>query len=162
MHSCRRAEAGLRTWNMSYFLDDVARILASPMPRRQSLRLLGGLIAGTFLGNLGIRQAIAQQSSANAETRCGTGSLTCKSNQVCCTTGSKPFCVTMGKSCCGNTSCSSTAQTCCTTSSAPFCITKGKTCCGKTSCDPSHVCCNGVCCADHQVCVKGRCQASSA
>ena len=54
---------------MSYLLDDIARILASPIPRRQALRLLGGILAGGILSTLGVKQAAAQQESEDEKRR---------------------------------------------------------------------------------------------
>ena len=146
---------------MQSVFDDVARILASPLPRRQALKLVGGALAGGVLGALGVNPAAAQSNATKCKIgtfACGTGC--CSSNtQTCCTTGTSPFCVSKGKICCGSTSCSNN-QTCCTTGSKPFCATKGKTCCGSTSCSSDQTCCNGTCCAKGQKCVNGRCEAS--
>lgn len=142
---------------MSYLIDDVARILASPMPRRQALRFLSGALASGVLGTFGAKWADAA-ACPKGTTACGT--TCCEKGKACCTSSSKPFCITAGKICCGSTSCDH-GQTCCTTSARPFCATAGKTCCGSTSCSKGQTCCNGVCCQAHQVCVKGRCQVSN-
>ena len=42
--------------------DEIARILASPMPRRRALKLAGGALIGAAFANLGIRRAAAQES----------------------------------------------------------------------------------------------------
>src|SRR5450755_3331039 len=120
---------------MHSLLDDVARILASPLPRRRALKLVSGALAGGILAALDLRPAAAQNDAKPKcpprTTKCGTGSLCCSST-----------------------------QTCCTTSATPFCATQGKTCCGKTSCSSGQTCCKGVCCGKNQVCKNGRCQAS--
>jgi hypothetical protein len=78
-----------RNWNMSYLLDDVARTLASPTtPRRQSLKLLGALLAGGILGAVGVGRAVAQD-----EAVCGANcrdSSECPLNYRCDTCRSKP------------------------------------------------------------------------
>jgi hypothetical protein len=150
---------------MPYLIDDVARILASPMPRREALRLVGGALAGGILGTLGLRHAAAQRKDDPDDEKCRAGTTKCGTRccsgaQVCCQeTDFRPFCATAGKTCCGSTACVS-GQTCCRTSSRPFCATAGKTCCGRTACDKDDVCCNGQCCKDHEVCENGRCRAS--
>ncbi len=42
---------------MSYLLDDVARLVASPIPRREALRRFGGALGVGILGTLGVKQA---------------------------------------------------------------------------------------------------------
>ena len=37
---------------MSYLIDDVARILAGPTPRRKALKLIGGVLAGSVFGTM--------------------------------------------------------------------------------------------------------------
>lgn len=170
---------------MSNRLDDAARILASPLPRRQALRLAGGALAGYVLSTFGIRRAKAQNAPNTATAKCGDhtcakgqtccntgktpfcvtqgrtccGNTSCGNGQACCSTGSTPFCVTQGRTCCGNTSCGN-GQGCCHTGSTPFCAEQGKTCCGNTSCGTSQTCCTNVCCAEHLICSNGRCTAS--
>lgn len=139
---------------MSYLLDDLARILASPIPRRQALRLIGATLTGGILAVLGIRPATAQQAKNN----CGT--TNCPQDQICCNTPPfKAFCVTQGRTCCGRTSCTAD-QTCCRTASTPFCATKGRVCCGNRVCDDHDICCGGVCCESGR-CNNNRCSASS-
>jgi len=170
---------------MSYRIDDIARILATPMPRRQAFRLLTGTLAGGVLGSLGIRSAFGQATpNATAcrpacpplQTCCTTGTRpfcasrgqSCCGNysygfgQKCCTTGTVPFVVSNNRTCCGNGSCFSFGQMCCTTGSSPFCASTGNTCCGNTSCQRGDVCCNGTCCSRGQSCVNGRCTSSKA
>jgi len=150
-----------RTDRMSSVIDDLSRILASPLPRRQAFKLMSGAIAGALLGALGHRTASAQPPACpSGTTHCGTGSLCCPSTKICCTTGTKPFCITRGKTCCGNTACPQ-GKFCCVHSGRPFCATMGKTCCGETTCPKGQVCCNGVCCPSGQHCVQGRCQSST-
>jgi len=109
---------------MSYLVDDIARILASPISRRQALWRVGGVLAMGVLSSLGLEEASAQ-------TVCG--GKTCKSTQYCCTPqgGFPSFCVTNGKTCCGTQKCNA-AQKCCNQSSPPFCYTPGKKTCPAT------------------------------
>jgi len=60
---------------MSYLIDDVARSLASPKPRREALKLVGRMLAGGLLGAVALRQ---RAQAANC------GSLTCSGSQKCC------------------------------------------------------------------------------
>ena len=55
---------------MRFLLDDVARIMASPIPRRQAFKLLGGALSGAILGTLGIRPAAAM-------SKCSPGTAAC-------------------------------------------------------------------------------------
>ena len=112
---------------MQYLIDEIARSLASETPRRHALKAVLAALGATFL---------AQKSNA-ATAAC---SPRCSSNQTCCTTGSRPFCVTQGKTCCGNAWADS-SHVCCQTGSSPFVAAKGTTCCGNTSADSSHICC---------------------
>ena len=147
---------------MSFLIDDLARALASPMPRRQAVRAVTGLLGGSVLGSLGLKRAIAQSAAGacpRGTTKCGT--ICCESGKTCCTTSSKPFCITAGKVCCGSFSCTK-GKICCTTSSKPFCATAGKTCCGSTACGKGQTCChNSTCCGPNQICKNGRCQSSN-
>src|SRR6266480_604950 len=95
---------------MNYFLiDDVARTLAKPMPRRKALWRIGGLLAAAFLANTTLSAAIA----------CGSGGCTadnqCTGNDKCvapCTGGS-------GFRCCPkNTDCSCGQGQCCSADKA--------------------------------------------
>ena len=105
---------------MSYLIDDVARVLASPAPRRKALKLIGGALAASLFGALGVKHAAAQ-------TTCNPR---CTSTQKCCTTSAKPFCVRSERVCCGNTSCGE-EQKCC----------GNKVCCGEeTRCTSSGTC----------------------
>jgi len=165
---------------MASLVDEAARILAGPTPRRQALKLLAGALAGGILGTLGARRARAQVAPdafgrcpggvapcsygghtfcvSRGKTCCGDTSG-CNSTQTCCTTGARPFCANSGTTCCGNTACSNSTQTCCS-GTTPFCAAKGTTCCGSTSCTSGQTCCSGACCAAGQTCSNGRCAAS--
>ena len=116
---------------MSYLLDDIARILASPIPRRQALRLLGGILAGGILSTLDAKQAEAQQESEDEKRKCGT--RTCGEDQQCSKTGPKPLCAPKGKACCG----------------------------AKVSKDEDQVCCGGTVCCEKDQSKNKRCKASN-
>ena len=73
---------------MNFLIDDVARILATPVARRKVFRLIGGLLAGGFMATIG-----AQRVSA----ACGSNP-NCVSPQVCC---KNTVCCSKGQCCCG-------------------------------------------------------------
>jgi hypothetical protein len=137
---------------MGHFFDQAARVIASPMPRREALKALGGAAAAGILASLGIKTASAQ----SAPTACQPA---CKATQQCCTTGTKATCRDANQICCGNDACAPN-QFCCNTGAKPFCRTAKKTCCGDVACGPDQTCCSGKCCPKNQSCVNGRCQAS--
>ena len=173
---------------MGNFLDDAARILASPMPRRRALRLLGGAIAGGILGTLGARRAQAQTCNppctsgrvccswqgtnfciTAGDTCCGN-TQGCNSSQQCCTTGTMPFCGNIGDICCGEHTCQRTStayHVCCGSGTSAFCSATGQSnaipiCCGTNSCNASQTCCaSSTCCNSGQRCSNGRCVASN-
>jgi len=173
---------------MPHIVDDIARILATPVPRRQAFKLVGRVLAGAFVGALGMRAQNANSANLNSGAICG--STRCQKNQTCCTQNQgafRPFCASQSKTCCGNSTvngnqqCCRTSsipfvtnsnqsccgngacnrgQLCCPGASRPFCATNGKYCCVNKACASQKDCCNGVCCEDHQSCVNGRCKAS--
>jgi hypothetical protein len=109
---------------MSVLLDNVARILAGPTSRRQTLKLLGGMLAGVVLGTIGIGRAKAQASC---------GGRTCNKNQHCCGSGDTATCISDERTCCGTTSCN-----------------KNQTCCNNECCSPNQTCGNGRCSASNK------------
>jgi hypothetical protein len=80
---------------MSFLIDEVARTLATPMPRRRALRFLSSAVAAGMLGTLGLKEAGAQQAAV-----CNPK---CKMNETCC----NGVCCTPNQVCCG------TAKVCC-------------------------------------------------
>jgi hypothetical protein len=173
---------------MANLFDDAARILASPMPRRQALKALGRVLTGSLLAAFGVRQAESQAANPEVRSTCRPacspdqkccpgygiaafcvgasriccGDKSCAAGASCCTdTRGQKFCSGVGRTCCGNTSCVTAEQKCCTTGSQPFCLARADKCCGNTACGPLQTCCNNtVCCSASQRCVDGRCQSS--
>ena len=140
--------------DMNHLVDDAARILASPIPRRRMLRMLGGLIAGGLLGTVGIKRANA-----------ATCSPACKPGQLCCPgVGGPAFCIAAGKLCCGSSSCNA-GQTCCNgPSGSKICSPAGGFCCGTTTCNAGQTCCgsgaSAYCIAAGKLCCgTGSCNA---
>jgi len=75
---------------MNFLIDDVVRILATPMPRRKAFRLIGGLLAAAFMTTIGEQRASAV--SCGATLACPTGFVCCKpqgnvNNGICCAHG---------------------------------------------------------------------------
>lgn len=116
--------------SMAHIIDDVARILARPTPRRNALRLVGGLL----LGALGVKRAAADDDMPAPQ--CSNPS--CKSTEHCCNGfGQKNFCLSRSFRCCGPT-----IKNCPTT----------RVCCGSGT--------RAVCCGAGQRCDDGRCSSS--
>src|ERR1700680_1534295 len=110
---------------MSYLLDDVARILARPASRRETFRLLGGILSRSLLGILGINRAKADDDEGGM-----CGKKTCGKEQKCCRTSSIHFCTDDERICCGKGTCG-----------------ENQKCCGNTMCCGSHQSCGkaGTC-----------------
>ena len=145
---------------MGYLLDDVARALASPTSRRKAFRLLGGALAGGFLGTLGVKPAYAVSTGVP----CGfMGFSTCNPGQQCCNVtligiGISGFCTDATSTCCGFRACSA-GNSCCGTGLVQSCTTNGSICCGGGSCLAGSVCCSqssGICAA-----TSGQCPSST-
>src|SRR5215469_12515743 len=85
---------------MSQQFDDLCRMLASPMPRRQSLRLFAGAIAGIAMSGLWTRQAMAAAAGLCTKGNCGPGAIPCP---LGCEFG--PSCCAPSETRCGNCQC---------------------------------------------------------
>ena len=104
---------------MSNLFDDISRIIARPMPRRQAFKLVGGAVGGAVLASLGLGRA-----SRILAANCGTA--TCTPNQ----------------SCCFNTLCCSSSAVCCKSSSGnPKCCNPGTICCPQPGKPGKFQCC---------------------
>jgi hypothetical protein len=136
--------------NMSYLIDDVAKTLASPMPRRQALSFLfktlgGAALAAVFAGKVFGACDGSLHCPCSTGNVCGSG-LTCKT----CTHGGNS-CVT-----------TATNETCCTggnNGNGGGFISGG---CGSVCCTPGQCCCasvntcsnsTGTVCTSHSGCV---------
>jgi len=131
-----------------HLLDNVARIMASQVPRRQAVKLIASGFAAAVMAHFGIRSLLAQTSP----------SLTQGSNSVKCGNGyCPPGSSCINKQCCpSNLVCGSgTSQTCCPPLSTCIdnnCCASSQVC-GKTCCPAGQSCINGACCLTTQVCV---------
>jgi hypothetical protein len=148
---------------MSFLVDDAARILASPMPRRQAISRLGALLFGSVVAGLGVRPAAAQTCRPE-----------CKGGDQCCPGN---YCLTNGRLCCGNsasTACLKSEVCCSTIGGGVFCSSPGhpgatgaeytSACCAAL-CNSSQKCCTYgtavFCCPKTSTCGEGRCSSSS-
>lgn len=161
---------------MSALLDDVSRIIASSMPRRQAFRLIGTALGGALAASLGLgggsrgwsAPAGGQQEGATA---CGPGTFACghkcctTGKQTCCGSGSTAVCCNSGTTCCSSAAgslCCSSGTKCCTGASGIKCCSTGQTCCNGVCCGGgTPVCCgmpsHAICCDSGDVCCSGKC-----
>ena len=95
---------------MDRFFDEAARILASPMSRRQAFRLLGGALVGGIVGAAGIKQAAAQGPPPPPQA---CGNINCASGEKCCpgrAGNCNPYCAGIKDNCCGCVRCPATQR----------------------------------------------------
>src|SRR5437879_1010388 len=95
-----------------HLFDEIARLLASPMPRRRAFRLILQSVGGAALVALGARPALAA-----CDPPCGA-------NLQCCTVGGGGFCAPTALICCGGGTCNPSTQQCCTLNGVPQCVSK--------------------------------------
>jgi hypothetical protein len=161
---------------VSILLDDIARIIASPIPRRRALRLVGGAVGGAVAAAMGQRMSWAAQvagalnapsrSCPKGQTVCGTGTcaVCCSSGQTCQgpTSRGQYYCCNKGQSGCNGTCCGS-GQTCCTSGNTAVCCSSGQTCCNGKCCNTAarQTCCgsgtSAICCSSGMICCSGKC-----
>jgi len=129
---------------MSALLDDVSRVIASPISRRRAFKIVSGAVGGAILASLGLgRSARGQQTQANCtdgQTRCGN---------TCC----HPY-----EMCCGGTCYGAGAYAdyvCC--GGATLCNKESEQCCGTACCSRRHTCCGNQCCSRGQTCCGSQC-----
>jgi len=127
---------------MSALIDDISRIVASPVSRRQAIRLVGGALGGAVLASLGLGTASRPLSAAQ---RCTHGQKSC---------GGK--CYRSDYTCCAGTLGCPEGQKCCVST----CCAQNQTCCNGTCCAQNQPCCNGTCCTRGQTCCNGICCAA--
>jgi hypothetical protein len=109
---------------MSYLIDDVARTLAGPMPRRKVFRyILGALLGGTVFAPLAMANNCGSSSGRPDGCPCtGTGTAQCSSPSTCKVCGG------------GGSACTPSGMACCVTgggqqgTGGKFCVT-GQCCC---------------------------------
>ena len=94
---------------MAEFLDDIARLLASPTSRRKAFQLIGGALAGAVVASFGATPvhaaACSKSEIAQGKKSCGQGrNATCCGAGQCCA-GSSGECCSKGQCVCGNGTC---------------------------------------------------------
>ena len=77
---------GKEEGNMSYLIDDVARILAGPTPRRKALKLIGGVLAGSVFGSMlgQVGGGVGDPTACPPATPAGGQTSGCDGNKKCC------------------------------------------------------------------------------
>ena len=168
---------------MSALLDDISRITASSISRREAFKLVGGAVGGALLASLGLGRASrglgvpAGGAQAPEFIKCPSGEFrcgaTCCKNGLTCCNGK---CCASGQTCCGTTCCDRRQccreicctsgercidGRCCPSAQACFgrCCPSGQTCCNAFLCCPSGQCCNHGqrCCPPSEACCNNRC-----
>ena len=121
---------------MSNLLDDISRIIARPMPRRQAFKLVGGAVGGAALASLGLGR-VSRVFGAPAG---GPQPLvTCKPGTTPCGTG----CCPSSQTCCASACCAA-GQNCSPCSGGP-----------SKCCNPGTICCPGPKAGKFTCCVPG-------
>jgi hypothetical protein len=126
-------------------LDELSKLLAASVSRRESLRRIGAFAAGAVLGPLGLSTACAARPD-----RCGAFCRWC-SNKA-----QRNQCLAACRACNGNTS------RLCGSCGAYACCPTGKACCNGTctavNSDPDNCgACGNVCPASAPICNQGAC-----
>jgi hypothetical protein len=145
--------------------DQITKLLAESIPRREALRRLGGLFGGAILASLGWGNRA--KAGEQCEDFCkqfhlhGEEHNDClKECRRCLNAGNFPCglgeCCESAKDCCVNVCCFG-SQTCCGGLCCPgFPLA---TCCGGKKCCSPEQCCSGECCAAGEACINGACTA---
>jgi len=143
---------------MTSLFDDISRTIASPIPRRQAFRLIGGALGGAVVTALGLGWASRAWGAPGGGQSVPADSSACRKGQTLCGSGRPAVCCSSGQACCGSATvgytCCFSGQGCCTDTSKPYCMPAKSTCCKGASCSSTQTCCNGKCCNNgaHQTC----------
>jgi len=126
---------------MGALMDDISRIIASSVSRRDAFKLVGGAVGGAVLGSLGLRNTVFAQDPPRGphcgpdETLCGR--QCCHGDQQCCT----DRCCRKDDTCCGRTCCPRDTSCC----AGRCCHGRREKCCGDRCCGEGRFCCDGKC-----------------
>jgi len=152
---------------MSVLIDDIARVIASPISRRRAFRLVGGAVGGAVLASLGLpRAARAQpQNSGCTGGQVPCDQTCCYTYELCCGGTCYGIEVKQAYTCCGTVLCRNLSEQCCTnycckrsqTCCGLQCCAHGQGCCGNTCCPENSFCCGGACCSRGNYCCAGKC-----
>ena len=130
--------------NENKLFDDIARTLASPIPRRQAFgHILRGIAGAALVSVFGSGTAWAGENKPEREKehRCPPGETRCGKvggKDVCCPKGSI-----------------------CWHRATGLCCRQGERPCGKGCCPEGSICCNsatGLCCGPGQICDGKKCK----
>jgi hypothetical protein len=149
---------------MGALIDDISRVIASSVSRRQAFKMVTGSVGGAVLASLGFGRAarvLGAQVSPCPEhgvfcmgrcyppgSKCCGDRMVCNADQNCC---SNTHCCDDAENCCGS-SCCHKARICCN----GICCSVRTACCGGKRCCPAlRTCCNGTCCAPFSACCGG-------
>jgi hypothetical protein len=91
---------------MNFLIDDVARVLATPISRRKAFARIAGILGGALLAGVPAhaQAQLCQSCTANAQCPRGAQCMTCTAGgQICC----RP-----GFVCCGTSNCCSSTDCC--------------------------------------------------
>jgi hypothetical protein len=133
-------------------LDDLARHLAEPMPRRRAVRLIGASLIAVAAP--GVSPRVARATLISAAAKCPDGS-TCNPGGVCCPNkdpiSGRYVCRARNETCCcGNTACDTAKLRC-------YCPSPGQgVCAPKCALEngPGWKDCGADCCAPYMTCGK--------
>jgi len=126
---------------MGALIDDISRLIASHVSRRQAFKMLTGSVGGAVLASLGFGRA-ARVLGAQISP--------CPEHGVFC----MGRCFPPGRKCCGDRMMCDADQACC---SNTHCCDKSTNCCGNSCCHNTRICCNGVCCNVRTPCCGNQC-----
>jgi hypothetical protein len=107
---------------MNRMFDEMARVLARPVDRREMLKLVSGAIGAAIFASFGAQRVLAAACTTNGQTGCDctntnpTNTQTCNANRACCGLG------TANAVCCAtNTCCCARTNTCASSGGAALC-----------------------------------------
>jgi len=126
---------------MNTLFDDLSRIIASPIPRRQALKLASGVVGGAVVQALGLERT-SRMWAAALEGPQALPAASCGKNQFRCPSSGSP------------STCCATGSNCCTDRGA-YCCPTGAACCKGFCCPSGQTCCNGACCPSGHCCGTG-------
>ena|SRR5829696_2128851 len=141
---------GAEDHTREHSFDELARGLASGVPRRTALRLLGGALVGALLGSGPGRAWAATASPCARRRHLGTA----------CPGG---ICLPPGGTLAGGPAVCCPRDSACQERGAERCCPEGETCTDMGCCTPERVCVggstgpSGTCCPPEAECVNGEC-----
>ena len=140
---------------MSTLIDDISRVIASSVSRRQAFKMVSGAMGSALLASLGLGRATpalatdGRGDNGDHGDKGDRGDPRCRRRWVRC----QDKCYPPGSTCCGSTVCNEFHQ-CCT----DHCCRHFQSCCGSKCCHFGSKCCNNdTCCPFGVACCNGKC-----